>query len=423
MKIRINRLFVFLILICCFSCVEIDNYDSPNAGFKGRLIDMTTGENFITENGGIQVALYENSWSETPSPQSIPSKQDGTFEDSNLFSGHYKVVPTNGPFWPVDTVELDVKGEISRDFELTPYLKITNLTHSLTGTTLTLKFNLEAPITEDLPNILDIKPFVNTTDYVGSGATISQYSDSNKKDINASWSDEMVSETYELRVSGLKEGQTFFARVGARVDDSYKKYNYSEIIEVEVPVQDPNAIPDNYLKNAEYPFVMAAWDGNRWGTLTDWVTNDAIKSRGDGLYGGYDGGYGDYEGGGCPSFGFERWSEAENSIRNGKIYQTFTLPAGTYQYTFSFGGVNPLKSNNGSDPRFIVAAAGETLPDVEDVENSLAYATLVDVLVDDAVTVEFTLDQETTVSVGLVIDWPNTEQNIRTSLLKLEKVE
>jgi hypothetical protein len=76
---------------------------------------------------------------------------------------------------------------------------------------------------------------VNVDDYVGSGATISQYTDPNKIDINSNWSDLIAQTTYEVKVPDLKQGRTFYARVGVRVNDSYKQFNYSEIITVQVP--------------------------------------------------------------------------------------------------------------------------------------------------------------------------------------------
>ncbi|MDG3581052.1 DUF3823 domain-containing protein [Galbibacter pacificus] len=235
-NIKIKSWILLVISLCLFACSEVDNYNGPDSSFEGRIIDETTGEIFVTETGGIQIQLEELSWSETPSPQHIPIKEDGTFEDSQLFSGHYLVMPINGPFWPLNQgIELDINGSTSHDFEVLPYLKIENLEYSLEGNTLVLNFNLKAPISEGLPNVLDIKPFVNITNYVGNGATISQYSDPNKIDINAAWDSEMASTTYELRVSDLKAGRKFYARVGARVDDSFKKYNYSQIVEVDVP--------------------------------------------------------------------------------------------------------------------------------------------------------------------------------------------
>jgi len=235
-------LLIGLSMLSTYSCTKTDNQPGPNAGFQGRLLDVTNGKNnFPTETGGVQVKLEELSWSETPTPQYIPSKPDGTFEDTKLFSGHYRVTPTNGAFWPVDPVELDINGLTTHDFELTPYLKITNFSHSLSGDTLIMTFKLAAPITDGLPAIIDTQPFVNITPYVGAGATISQYtnppdqSKPNKIEINSSWNDGIAQTTYVMKVPDLKHGRTFYARVGVRVNDSYKQFNYSDVVEVQVP--------------------------------------------------------------------------------------------------------------------------------------------------------------------------------------------
>ena len=216
-----------------------------------------------------------------------------------------------------------------------------------------------------------------------------------------------------LRGSGF-EYRTIFLPNELAIDTFYTEFQ---------PKSVKTDVTSMYLQNYEYPFTMATWDGNRWGTLANWITNDAMKSRGDGQYGGYDGGYGDYQGGKCSSFGFERWGDGENQIINGKIYQTFTLPAGKYQYIFSFGGGNPQASNNGSDPRFMTVVAGSTLPDVENISNALAAASLSGVSSSESRSVEFTISEPTEISLGVVAKLTSTEQNLRAHHIKLFKLE
>src|SRR5258708_7831104 len=103
MKNIIIASIILLALGSVAGCSKSDNYPGPNAGFQGKLIDATDAKNnFLTETGSVQIKLEELSWSETPTPQYIPSKNDGTFEDTRLFSGHYRVTPVNGAFWPVE---------------------------------------------------------------------------------------------------------------------------------------------------------------------------------------------------------------------------------------------------------------------------------------------------------------------------------
>ena len=238
MKKIVSNILMFLVLILV-GCTEIDNYDEPQETFRGKIIDSTTKENFLCEQGLVQIRLEELSWSEKPDYQSIPSKPDGTFQDTKLFEGHYRVFPYDGPFWPADSVEIDIKGVTQHDFEITPYLKITNVEYKLDGTTLHFKCKLAAPKTEDrgkkLPRILDIRAFINITQFVGNGATISDYSNESEIKIEKEWSDEIGNTVYEGKMSNLLSGRTFYVRVGARVDDTFRKYNYSEVVEIKVP--------------------------------------------------------------------------------------------------------------------------------------------------------------------------------------------
>ncbi|WP_291909009.1 DUF3823 domain-containing protein [Chitinophaga sp. CB10] len=236
MKRLINGLLVAAMCCMATSCSKKDNYAGPDATFSGNLINSVTGKNLLTETGGFQVQLEELSWSSTPAPYNIPAKPDGSFRDTRIFSGHYRVVPRNGAFWPVDTVELDIAGNTTKDFTVTPYLEIKNFSWKLNGTTLQMTFNLFAPKAAGLPKVLDVQPFVNNTPFVGSGATIYDvYTGPNILGINASYSDDMAKTSYTVTVPNLLSGRTFYARVGVRVDDSNKKFNYSEIVRVDVP--------------------------------------------------------------------------------------------------------------------------------------------------------------------------------------------
>ena len=222
-------------LVCAFYSCEYDNYDEPSAKFSGRIIDSTTGENFIMTSQGLEIRMWETSWSTTPSPRSINVKDDGTFNNNKLFAGTYKVLPVNGAFWPVkDTLTVELKNQTVQDFTVTPYLKLRIVDHKLEGTRLTISAKIEAPVSEGLQRVIDIQPFVAITRFVGS-ANISEYSDRNKIDINKNFTDGVGDETYTMTIPDLKSGRTFYVRIGARVDDSYKKHNYSDIIEIKVP--------------------------------------------------------------------------------------------------------------------------------------------------------------------------------------------
>lgn len=236
--------FTGLMLSAFTACSDIDNYDGPNAAMNGTVADKTSTSNFLTGQGEFSIRIWEKSWSDNPTPQDIPVKQDGTFNDTKLFSGTYDVQPYGGPFWPIERqTGVKLSGTLNMNFEITPYLHIVDVTHKLEGTNLKLTCRLQAPVTENLPRVLDIRPFVSLTQFCGDGSKIDEYAKNQYRiEVNNNWWDgvgDMATgqgtQTYTLPDLPLKSGRTFYVRIGARVDDTYKKYNYSDIIKVEVP--------------------------------------------------------------------------------------------------------------------------------------------------------------------------------------------
>lgn len=156
---------------------------------------------------------------------------------------------------------------------------------------------------------------------------------------------------------------------------------YTDFVSVYIPKFIKQDLTATYLKNAGTNFAYSSINSaNRWGILADWATNSAIKNAS---------GFG----------GFERKNNVGvlsleagwglPNVTNGHIYQTITLPAGTY--TFEIGG---LDQNTGGT-RYMLVAEGTTLPNVSNVTSeAIAFATL------DVKIITFTLTEETTVSIG-----------------------
>jgi hypothetical protein len=235
MKNIINKVLAIAVIMAATACTKIDNYNGPNASFEGNILS-SEGGNLLTSGGSTQIWLQQIGWT---APQTIPSKFDGTFQDSKLFKSQYRVVPTGGAFWPVtDTAIVDIGSGTKHDFKVTPYLVLKNFTSTLIGTTLTLKFDITAPIAAGLPTIKDAQPYVNTTNLVGTGASIRDFSDLNLVAINKQFTAMTASEkSMTLTVPNLLPGRTFFVRVGVRLADSYNSSNFSEIVRVDVPAQ------------------------------------------------------------------------------------------------------------------------------------------------------------------------------------------
>ncbi len=157
------------------------------------------------------------------------------------------------------------------------------------------------------------------------------------------------------------------------------------------------------LLNNVKPIANAANDGNRWANLRDWISNAAVKNHG---------GYGGTDISGDPKIYFEAGWGAPG-IQNGKVYQVVTLPPGKYNFEGSIDWWNVSTHNE----VYLMAAAGANgLPDVNNLGGAFAYKK-----VDNGsnVKMEFTLTQQTTLSIGLLLDMWDTGEAMRFNSLRL----
>lgn len=241
MKKVIYNLLIGATTLLVASCMKVDNFDEPHAHFCGRIIDATTGENILADQGECHVRILEKSYSLNPSPQDIPVKQDGTFNNERLFNGTYDITP-EGSWWPCNVTRLGIGKYMNHDFEVTPYLKIKDFTTELNGTTLTMSCRLFAPITEGLPQAMEIRPFLSLNQFCGAANHIDHYyTDAYRISLgNKTWDqlgDMATGEGYDIYTISveLKRGYIYFVRMGAKVKDTFEKFNYSEIVKIEVP--------------------------------------------------------------------------------------------------------------------------------------------------------------------------------------------
>lgn len=169
-------------------------------------------------------------------------------------------------------------------------------------------------------------------------------------------------------------------------------------------------VTNTYLKNAGANFSRGAWDNSRWGVLADWTTTSGAKNVNN-TYGGYElrSGTGviSYEAGwGLPA------------VTNGLIYQTVTLPAGTYSFE-----ANGLDQNAGGT-RYIAVAAGTSLPAVDDIPTAaIKYGVLNPQPATASVKLEFTLTQTTQVSIGFAATMPANNLYTKIGNVRLYTVQ
>ena len=160
------------------------------------------------------------------------------------------------------------------------------------------------------------------------------------------------------------------------------------------------------LLNNISPVASKANDGNRWATLRDWISNDAALTH---VTNGV--GYGGTAKNDTKIYFEAGWGAP--AIHNGKIHQVVTLAPGNY----SFEGEVDWWAVGSKNDSYLVAMPGSNgLPDVSNLSNALSYKR-----VDNGsrVITTFTLTQQTTLSVGLLLDLADDGEAMRFNSIRL----
>ncbi|MDN5287887.1 MAG: hypothetical protein JWR38_4161 [Mucilaginibacter sp.] len=150
-----------------------------------------------------------------------------------------------------------------------------------------------------------------------------------------------------------------------------------------------------FIKNAGYPFARGDNGSGKWGTPKDWQYNSNVLNQNGNTAGGWS-----TDGGGL--IHFEAKDYSGDGVNNGKVYQTFTLPPGSYALDMETGGYNSsFKANE-------IVAIGTTLPDIDNLGNPLAIFRGDQNNMGGVHTLNFTLTQSTTVTIGWVVSTQST---------------
>lgn len=153
---------------------------------------------------------------------------------------------------------------------------------------------------------------------------------------------------------------------------------------------------------------IAPADG-RWGTMpAPWVSNNAIRNKTNGN-GVKTGGWAHENWGGAPEgyICFETWGNAP--ITDGKLYQQTAMELPEGDYTFSVYYYSEVPTNS---TVHIVAAAGDGLPSLPNIESSLGYVEAwndtqigeTEPNITETKEVNFTLETSQKVSLGFVVN-------------------
>ena len=224
---------VFMLSSCGY--FEYDNYEEPNSGIEGTVVDKKTNELYCSETANsYKIEYYELSWEEAGHANTQArffwGKADGTFTNTKIFAGEYRITLKEGAFYAPDPeiVTLE-KGEMTKlNYAVTPYARVNIDEITLSGTkqnNLVIKYTVE-----DTQKEIDITN-VDKGVYTLSEAQVFISSKSPNVGVNNTESKYTVT---EKNVKNLPAGK-YWVRIGVRTNNPGKKYNFSRILEVVIP--------------------------------------------------------------------------------------------------------------------------------------------------------------------------------------------
>lgn len=218
-----------MIVFIFASCAKIDNYSAPDGDIYGKLIDKITKKSLQTEQpNGFLIKLFEKGGM-LNSPISFWGKPDGSFENANIFSNEYKVLPTEGAFFPVDTITAKVGKHTQVNFEVMPFLAVADISVKPSSGKVTTTYKIVRARVGD--KIAERKTLVSEIPIVSNVV----YDFKSEADLTNTDDNKILSTTYTDIVDGLTSGKTYYVRIAVRTNNALKKYNYSKTFEVNIP--------------------------------------------------------------------------------------------------------------------------------------------------------------------------------------------
>ena len=179
-------------------------------------------------------------------------------------------------------------------------------------------------------------------------------------------------------------------------------------------------VTSTYLKNYRASFNYTAGKfvntsvSNRFYELKDWTIENAVTSGTTTT-----GAHVDAQKSYCMTF-TTTW-DGFGILSDHKVYQTVTLPAGAYTFTAKYHGTWEGQCGNS----YVVAAAGKGLPNTSSINNSLAYTAMREKTTSSFTNkIEFFLEEETQVSLGLLVNITGQQcMAIESFMLERENTE
>lgn len=228
MKSIFKSATVAIVLSMSFASCELDNYDGPDAQIYGEIRDIETGKLIQQDINGSKI-MYEELGYENPDRQQMIFKVSGEYRNNLMFSGKYDIYFEESNFVIPERLEAyEIKpGENRLDFEVLPYIRISDTSISREGDELVATFTVTPTVDS---NVLRVG-FFGHIDYI-VGDNYAQ--DRATQDVNESFKGEGRVYTLRMPVTSFTAGQAYYFRVGAVVDVPNAKYNYAPSVRLKI---------------------------------------------------------------------------------------------------------------------------------------------------------------------------------------------
>jgi hypothetical protein len=223
-------LFFAGLAMLSLSC-SLDNYETPNSGLYGAIIDDETGE-YVQQDiyMGTHIYFKEQGYA-NPALQSMVIKNNGEYRNTMMFRGSYEVYTTiESNFEPVEPFIINLDGLRNYDFRVKPFIRVTDARVNRTGNKIKAACTVQQVSSDS--NVKTVALFVSTQPTVG------KYLNDALVEINVGRKCTTPTNlTVELNLDDfpeLREGKTYYFRIGALSGRSGAKYNYAPAQELKL---------------------------------------------------------------------------------------------------------------------------------------------------------------------------------------------
>jgi len=211
---------------------DIDNYDAPSGGIHGTIYDEETKEPIplpAQGGAGVLVNLFEQNTNATKSVD-FRAKQDGTYENTQVFNSDYKVV-VNGPFVAACQDYVSINGQTQLDLSAKPFSRIALQASISADNKVTLNYSVAK--TDDAFTINEVSVMwnfapgvdVNSTNYAGRATKGTDATGNHEFDLATD--NQFINNRYKIQANN----NSIYVRVAAKVNNTV---NYSKVIALKV---------------------------------------------------------------------------------------------------------------------------------------------------------------------------------------------